>query len=381
MPLAAFTDGLTPRRSLAASGKTSLRQGAEVMMGKVPGLSIVCPAYEEEVALPAFHEQLLRALQPLEDAFDIEVLYVDDGSHDGTLSLLRQWAWSDYRVRYLSLSRNFGHQAALTAGLEHARGDVVVTLDSDLQHPPQLIPEMVQRWKQGYDIVLTIRQDDPMLGRVKRLTSQWFYTLMRWCAETETRPAAADFRLMSRRAVDSLLRLGETHRFLRGMVGWLGFPTTDLVYRPARRVAGRSKYNLRRMVSFAGDALFSFSRVPLRLSLVLGLVLLPAGSVLALLVIVRFLSGCTTAADGTLLILSGLGLVGAAILGSLGVIGEYIARIYEQVKGRPIYLLKETEQGLANSETGRQGDRETRRQKEGSPVSLSPCLPVSLSPK
>ncbi len=345
------------------------------MTANVPRLSIVCPAYEEEAALPVFHDQLLRAIEPLQDDFAIEILYVDDGSRDGTLSLLRRWARQDSRVRYLSLSRNFGHQAALTAGLEHARGDVVVSLDSDLQHPPQLIPEMIQRWQQGYDIVLTIRQDDVSLGQVKRLTSQWFYTLMRWCSDTETRPAAADFRLMSRRAVNSLLRLRESHRFLRGMVQWLGFPTTEISYRPARRVAGQSKYHLGRMCSFACDALFSFSRVPLRLSMAAGLVLLLGGAGLVLLVLARFLSGGTAGIDGTLLLLAGLGLVGGLILGSLGIIGEYIARIYEEVKGRPLYLLKETERSPgSDKETRRQGDKETRR-----PVSLSSGLPVSRS--
>ncbi len=321
----------------------SNEQEAEGMSPALPRLSVVCPAFEEEAALPVFHEQLLLVLDSLREDFDVEVLYVDDGSRDGTLHLLRRWAWHDRRVRYLSLSRNFGHQAALTAGLEHARGDVVVTLDSDLQHPPQLIPRMLQGWQQGYDIVLTIRQEDPSLGQVKRLTSQWFYTMMRWCSDTETRPAAADFRLLSRRAVDSLLRLRESHRFLRGMVQWLGFPTTEIPYHPARRVAGKSKYNLGRMFSFACDALFSFSRLPLRLSMLLGLALLLGGGGLALVLLIRFLCG-TTGSDSTSLILAGLGLVGGSILAALGIVGEYIARIYEQVKGRPLYLLKETEQ-------------------------------------
>lgn len=321
------------------------------MSATVPRLSVVCPAYQEEAALPAFHEHLLRTLESLQEEYEIEVLYVDDGSRDGTLPLLRRWSRFDSRIRYLSLSRNFGHQAALTAGLEYAEGDVIVTLDSDLQHPPQLIAEMLERWKHGYDIVLTIRQDDTNLGQVKRLTARWFYTLMRWCSDTETRPAAADFRLMSRRAVNGLLRLRESHRFLRGMVQWLGFPTTEIVYQPARRVAGQSKYDLRRMFSFACDALFSFSRVPLRLSLAGGLALLLGGSGLALAVLVGFLFGHGQENNGTVLILSALGMVGGLILGSLGIIGEYIARIYEEVKGRPLYLLKETDRSQ-KSEVG-----------------------------
>src|SRR4051794_3769659 len=229
-------------------------------------LSIVCPAYEEEEVLPRFHAELCGVVAGLEREYEVEIVYVDDGSRDRTLLYLRSLAASDPRVRYLSLSRNFGHQAALTAGLEHATGEVVVSLDSDLQHPPELIPVLLERWKDGYDVVLTLREDDPRLGRVKRLTSRGFYRLMRYVSDTEVRMAASDFRLLTRRAVDALLKLHETHRFLRGMVNWLGFPTATVPFRPATRGGGVSKYTLRRMANFAVDALLSFSKVPLRLA-------------------------------------------------------------------------------------------------------------------
>ena len=151
-------------------------------------LSIVCPAFEEEAALPAFHQELLWVAQDLEAVFAIEILYVDDGSRDGTLGLLRRWAQTDPRVRYLSLSRNFGGQAAQTAGLEHAQGDLVVTMDSDLQHPPQLLPELIACWRRGYDVVLAIRREDPDLSWFRRASSNWFYRVMRWLGDTETRP-------------------------------------------------------------------------------------------------------------------------------------------------------------------------------------------------
>jgi dolichol-phosphate mannosyltransferase len=320
-------------------------------------LSIVCPAYEEEAALPAFHQELLRVLAPLQHEYEIEVVYVDDGSRDGTLDLLRQWARADARVRYLSLSRNFGHQAAITAGLEQARGDVVITMDSDLQHPPGLLPVLLAKWKEGHDIVLTIRSEDAGLGRFKRFSSQGFYKLMRWMSDTETRPAAADFRLMTRKAVDALLRLRESHRFLRGMVQWLGFRSAEVPYQPARRVAGVSKYNLRRMLTFGCDAVFSFSRLPLRLSAFLGLALLLGGLGLGLyeLLLAPFGGG-----SGTGVILAALGLVGGCILGSLGIIGEYVGRIYEQVKGRPIYLLKETDQDTAGARLPAEDPARTR---------------------
>jgi polyisoprenyl-phosphate glycosyltransferase len=321
------------------------------MSAKRVKLSLVCPAYEEEDALPAFHQEILRVLDSLQAEYEIELLYVDDGSRDGTLLLLRQWALQDERVRYLSLSRNFGHQAAITAGLEHASGDVIVTMDSDLQHPPELVPTLLARWKEGHDVVLTIRGEDQTLGLFKRLSSQWFYRVMRWFSETETRPGAADFRLMTRKAVDALLRLRESHRFLRGMVQWVGFSTAEVPYQPSKRVAGVSKYSLRRMLAFGCDAIFSFSRLPLRLSAFLGVSLLFGGLGMGMLLLLRVLLGATGASEGTWVLLAALAVVGGAVMGSLGIIGEYVGRIYEQVKGRPIYLLKETERDALQQRT------------------------------
>jgi dolichol-phosphate mannosyltransferase len=311
------------------------------MPSSVCKVSIVCPAYEEEEVLPRFHAELCAVLTTLRRDYDIEIIYVDDGSRDGTLGILRGLASADPRVRYLSLSRNFGHQAALTAGLEHATGDVVISMDSDLQHPPELLPALLQKWKEGYEVVLTIREDDPRLGRFKVLTSRVFYEVMRALSDTEVRMSASDFRLMSAKAVDALLQLPETHRFLRGMVNWVGFPTTALSFRPASRGGGVSKYTLRRMANFAVDALFSFSKAPLRLSLVLGAAVLALGlsfMVFALGEALLF----TTEDAGWHAVLVAVLLVGGCILCSLGLVGEYVGRVYDQVKGRPLYLLKET---------------------------------------
>jgi dolichol-phosphate mannosyltransferase len=302
-------------------------------------LSVVCPAFNEEEVLPRFHAELCAVLGPLQGEYEVEVLYVDDGSRDGTLEVLRRLAATDGRVRYLSFSRNFGHQAALTAGLEHARGDVVVSMDSDLQHPPALLPVLLEKWREGHDLVLTLRQDDPRLSPFKRLSSRAFYRLLRWLSDTEVRAAASDFRLMSRKALDALLQLHETHRFLRGMVNWLGFPTATVPFMPASRAGGVSKYTLRRMLTLALDGMLSFSKVPLRLALLLGamLFLLGRGEGAWALGAALF----TPAAAGTSVVLSALFLVGGCVLGALGVLGEYVGRIYEQVKGRPHYLLKE----------------------------------------
>jgi dolichol-phosphate mannosyltransferase len=322
------------------------------MPPSIPRLSIVCPAYEEEEVLPLFHQELSRVLALLTHRYEVEIVYVDDGSRDRTLPVLKELAEQDPRVRYLSFSRNFGHQAALTAGLEHARGDVVITLDSDLQHPPELIPQLLDKWREGWDIVLTIRADDPELSFFKRFSSHCFYRLMRWCSDTEIRFAASDFRLLSRRAVDSLLDLRETHRFLRGMVQWLGFPTAEIPFQPAGRKAGVSKYTLRKMFNFAIDAVFSFSKTPLRVALAVGglfaafgLFFIGGGLIRALLLGSLDISWS--------FLVGSLYLIGGSLMGAFGVVGEYVGRIYEQVKDRPIYLLKET------SDVERSIDRKT----------------------
>jgi glycosyltransferase involved in cell wall biosynthesis len=216
------------------------------MAEELPLLSIVCPAYQEEEVLPLFHAALTETLEPLSWRFRFEIVYVDDGSRDRTLAIIRRIAGEDCRVRYLSLSRNFGHQAALTAGMEHARGAAVVTLDADLQHPPVLIPDLITRWQEGFDIVLTIRADDPRLGWFKRTSSALFYRLLRHWSDTDVRAAASDFRLLSRPALDALRAMPEVHRYLRGMVQWLGFAVAEVPFQPDPRRAGISKYTLRR---------------------------------------------------------------------------------------------------------------------------------------
>jgi glycosyltransferase involved in cell wall biosynthesis len=302
-------------------------------------LSIVCPAFEEEEVLPHFHAELCAVLASLGSEYDIEILYIDDGSHDGTLAYMRHLVASDARIRYLSFSRNFGQQAALTAGMEHARGDAVITLDSDLQHPPSLIPALLEQWHKGHDIVLTLRADDPRLSYFKRLSSRAFNAVMHWLSETPVNSAASDYRLLSRPAVDALLRLHEKHRFLRGMVNWLGFRTATVAFHPASRGAGATKWTIRGLLALAVDALLSFSKLPLRLSLFLGLLLVVLGGGFGAVILGRSIWGGEI--GGSQLVLIALFLIGGAILCALGIVGEYVGRIYEQVKGRPLYLLKE----------------------------------------
>jgi glycosyltransferase involved in cell wall biosynthesis len=309
------------------------------MADDLPVLSIVCPAFDEDEVLPTFHAGLVRAVEPLAGQYRIEVVYVDDGSRDGTLPVLRYLAATDDRVRYLSLSRNFGHQAALTAGLEHARGDAVVSLDSDGQHPPELIPTLVEQWRAGHDVVVTIRATDRRLGWFKRVTSAVFYKLLGRCTDIEVRAAASDFRLLSRRATDALLRLRESHRYLRGMVQWLGFPVAEVPFTPSARAAGTSKYTLRRMLRLAGDGLFSFSRLPLRLSVSAGLV----ATALSLLVSVAMAVRRFGPVDPLLVALVvAVHVIGGCLFAALGVLGEYVGRIHEQAKDRPLYVVRES---------------------------------------
>jgi dolichol-phosphate mannosyltransferase len=311
------------------------------MSSNVCKLSVVCPAFEEQDVLGRFHAELSAVLATLKGEYEIEIIYVDDGSRDGTLAVMRQLAALDRRVRYLSLSRNFGKESALTAGLEHAQGDAVITLDTDLQHPPELIPTLLEHWRAGNDIVMTLRQDDPALGWMKRITSHSFHRMMQWLSGGDVRSAASDYRLMSRKAVDALLRLQETHRFLRGMVSWLGFRTTTVTFQVASRGGGVSKFTLRPLFKLAMDGMLSFSRVPLRLSLLLGMLLLVLGAGYAGFAVLASLLGVGIGWAYHFLLIS-LYVLGGCILCALGVVGEYVGRVYEQVKGRPLYLLKES---------------------------------------
>lgn len=305
-----------------------------------PRLSVVCPVYQEEASLPYFHAELVRVLEGLRGELDFEIIYVEDGSPDRTRELLRRMAAADARVRYLFLSRNFGHQASLLAGLRNARGDIVLMMDADLQHPPALIPELLRRWREGADVVITIREYDRSTGRAKRFLSTAFYSVMRHLSRTEIRQSAADFRLMTRRALNALLELRDAQLFLRGMVEWVGFPTAEVPFVAPPRQAGRSKYTLGRQLDLAIDGMLSFSHLPLRLSLTLGLMMLLLGIVSGGIFFVRWLGGYHGGAQMGLFLCVEC-FIGGAILVGLGIVGEYVGRIFEQVQGRPQYFIQE----------------------------------------
>jgi len=312
------------------------------MATALPLISLVCPAFEEEEVLPFFHQELAAVLARLQGRFDAEIIYVDDGSRDGTLRVMRDLARTDRRVRYLSLSRNFGKEAAMTAGLEHATGEAVIVIDTDLQHPPALVPTLLEKWRAGADVVVTVRADDPQWGLFKRVTSRLFYRVLGWLSETEVRMAAPDYRLLSRRAVDGFLLLRERHRFLRTLVQWLGFPTAEVPFQAHSRRAGTTKYNVRRLMHLAADAVVSSSTLPLRLASFLGCLGVGIGLLIGGYATARRLFSGADVGAGWAWLLASIYLVGGCILCGLGLVGEYVGRIFEQVKGRPIYVLKET---------------------------------------
>lgn len=303
-------------------------------------VGIVVPVYNEEEALLAFHHQLCEAVSALPYRFLI--YYVNDGSTDETNVLLQRLACDDARVTAIELSRNFGHQAALTAGLDAAQGDYVISMDGDGQHPPSMIAAMLELAEAGYDLVLTQRSDEMTGSAFKRQTSALFYRLINRVGDTEILPGGADFRLMTRTVVDSFKQMREYHRFLRGMVSWMGFRTVILPYHPPARLAGRSKYTLKKMIRLASNAIFSFSLVPLYIGISLGVLML----VLALVEMIYVLSFWVTGnqqglAPGWSSLMFVLLVVGGILMILLGFIGTYIGFIFQEVKRRPIYLVRQ----------------------------------------
>lgn len=304
-------------------------------------LSIVCPAYQEEAVLPRFHAALSEAVTPLAADYRVEVVYVDDGSRDGTLGVMRRLAAADGRVRFLALSRNFGKEAALAAGVEAARGDAVVTLDTDLQHPPRLIPELVARWRDGADVVLTVRAEDRRQSWFKRTTSRLFYRVLGQCSDVEVRPASTDFRLMSRPAVDALVRLREAHRYTPGLVRWVGFGTAEVPFAPDLRPGGQTKYGARALARLALDALLSFSPSLPRRAAAAAVGLTAAGWAVSVGAVAALAPLSEAPARLAVVGLTAVHALAAGGFAAAGLLGEYLARIYEQSKGRPVYLVKE----------------------------------------
>jgi glycosyltransferase involved in cell wall biosynthesis len=307
--------------------------------GNEPVLSVVCPMFNEESALPHFVSRIAEVLEPLLD--DFEIVCVNDGSSDGTLAALRDWAARDARVKVVDLSRNFGKEAALSAGLDFARGQAVVPIDVDLQDPPELIGEMLDLWRVGNDVVLAARHDRASDPRLKRATAGWFYTLMARISDIDIPANVGDFRLMDRQVVEALKRLPERARFMKGIFAWLGFRTATISFARPMRSAGEAKQRYGRLARLAIDGVVSFTTFPLRIWTLLGVLLSTASAIYMLVIIVRTLVFGNNA-PGYASIMTVLLFFNGMIMINLGVLGEYIARIFVEVKNRPIYLVRET---------------------------------------
>lgn len=311
---------------------------SESSLASHPTLSVICPMHNEEAALAPFFDRLLPALEALGESF--EVVCINDGSRDGTLERLRELQENEPRLRVIDLSRNFGKEAALTCGIDHARGDAVIPIDADLQDPPELIGEMVRTWRLGFDVVLAQRADRSSDHLLKRKMAEWFYQLHNAISEPPIPANVGDFRLMDRRVVDALKLLPERRRFMKGLFAWVGFRQATIPYVREPRAAGESKFSGWRLWNFALEGITSFSSAPLRIWTYLGLVIALIAFAFGLFVIGRTLLLGRDLPGYASLITVVLFLGGVQLIG-LGVMGEYIGRLYGEAKGRPIYIVRE----------------------------------------
>ncbi len=305
-------------------------------------IDFIIPVFNEGPALERFHAALNATLSELPQ-HSFRFLYVNDGSSDETPAVFDRMSASDPRIFPIELSRNFGHQAAISAGLDAFDADAVIMMDGDGEHPPQLAPEMIGLFEAGYDIVQTQRMDSERKGFfLKRITSAMFYNLINRMGETNVVAGAADFRLLSRDAADALRRLPEYHRFYRAMVQWIGFRSVILPYTPAQRIEGRSKYSLRKMLRLAQDGMFSFSQAPLRLGFIVGTVFLLLAATEVVYVLSFWIRGETSRlAPGWSSLMIVLTISSATTMFLMGILGFYIGMIFEEVKRRPVYLVRQ----------------------------------------
>ena len=299
-------------------------------------ISVVMPVYNESPTLPKLHERLSAMAAGVE--FRMEFIFVDDGCRDDSFATLVRLGESDPRIRVVQLSRNFGHQIALTAGLDHARGDAVVAMDSDLQDPPEVIPRLIERWTAGFEVVYAVRESRAGESTFKRWTASLHYRVMRAITSVDIPIDTGDFRLMGKRALDAFKQMREHHRYVRGMVSWVGFSQTGVLYRREPRFQGETNYTFRRMVKLSKDGLTAFSMFPLKLAAYLGLLAFAASITVLLWVLwLKFVSG-TSIPGWASMMCAVLFLMSLQFL-ILGIMGEYIGRIYDEVRHRPLYFI------------------------------------------
>ena len=308
-------------------------------MAGTPRYSIVIPMYNEEEVIEETYRRLKMVMSSVGEPY--ELLFVNDGSRDRCAEMIREYAFWDSNVRLLEFSRNFGHQVAVTAGMDHAAGDAVILIDADLQDPPELILPMIAKWKEGYDVVYAKRLRRKGETWFKRATASAFYRVLRACTDTPIPVDTGDFRLMDRRVVAEMKRLTEKNRFVRGLVSWVGFKQTAVEYERDERLAGETKYPLRSMIKLCLDGITSFSSKPLKLAGYAGALLSAAGFVY-LAYILGLAAFTDRAVKGWTSLMGITLLLDGVILLMIGILGEYVGRIYEESKNRPLYILKDS---------------------------------------
>lgn len=308
-------------------------------------LDVIIPVYNEENAISEFHKRLIGAIDSLEES--TRVIYIDDGSTDRTAEILLKIVQSDDRVCIVQLSRNFGHQAALSAGLDLADADLIMMLDGDGQHPPELIPRFIELQKKGYDVVQGQRLDNNRTPLGKKLTSKWFYSAINSLGSTKIAEGTSDFRLISRQVVEAYRRVHDYHRFIRGIIPWLGFSETLLQYNAGERIGGKSKYSLSKMLVLAENAIFSFSITPLRIGLSIGLLFFILALIEAIYIASFWFAGkqsLLTPGWGSIVFL--ILISGGALMIMTSIIGIYVGQISQQVKNRPLYIISKIHKKL-----------------------------------
>jgi dolichol-phosphate mannosyltransferase len=299
-------------------------------------ISIVIPVYNEENNLPILYSRLKATLNSSQ--YSYEIIFVDDGSIDNSWEYIEKLCVADSLVKGIRFSRNFGHQFALSAGIDYAKGNAVVTMDADLQHPPEMIPRLTEKWKEGFDIVYTIRGENKDASLFKRLSSNFFYTVINKFARISIPMGAADFRLLGRDVVDSFKSFHERTRFLRGLVGWMGYRNIGISYTADERFAGKTKYSFIKMVAFAVTGITSFSSFPLYISAFLGFIIAAISFFYGIYAVYVKIFTDKVVPGWTSVLLSVLFLGGVQLI-AIGVLGEYLSRVYEEVKQRPLYLI------------------------------------------
>jgi dolichol-phosphate mannosyltransferase len=305
-------------------------------MTKASLVSIVIPCYNEEGNIQKIFETIQKEINE-----KLEIVFIDDGSSDATLKHIQLLAEKQKEVKYISFSRNFGHQYAIKAGIDKASGDCIIMLDADMQHPPSLIPEMIEKWREGYDIVNTIRKDTVKTGLFKRVSSRVFYRILNAFSEVKIEAGSADFRLIDKKVVNALKDLKEYHLFFRGLIPWIGFNQVNLDYVPNERFSGHTKYTFKRMVSFAASGITSFSTKPLKIAIYIGFLISFFAFLYALYALFIYFFSDKAISGWTSLIISIL-FIGGLQISLLGILGEYLGKLFMENKQRPHYIIKES---------------------------------------